>query len=174
MRLRLGAGQGSTVYSPGQFVSAAYAFRYPHKVEMEPVTRGERRMVRDLVKAKKPRPRKRPEPAPPKMVRVVPVEKPEQWEVTISYSGMKRIEDITVRMVARSSGKWTPAQVKKAFWAAHKLGASALREWTLDAVDWRGWMYPTAKASVDEAIENLGGIVNTVGMKALRVARVEA
>lgn len=32
MRFRLAAGERSSKYNPGQFVSAAYAARYPHKV----------------------------------------------------------------------------------------------------------------------------------------------
>jgi hypothetical protein len=32
MRNRLSAGEQSSVYRPGQFVSAAYAARYAHKV----------------------------------------------------------------------------------------------------------------------------------------------
>lgn len=32
MRYRLAAGQDSTKYDAGQFVSASYAARYPHKV----------------------------------------------------------------------------------------------------------------------------------------------
>lgn len=35
MRFRLAAGEESSVYRPGQFVSAEYASRYPHKVAGE-------------------------------------------------------------------------------------------------------------------------------------------
>jgi len=35
MRFRLSAGERSSVYHPGQFVSAEYASRYPHKVDRD-------------------------------------------------------------------------------------------------------------------------------------------
>ena len=35
MRARLASGERSSKYAPGQFVSTAYANRYPHKVSLE-------------------------------------------------------------------------------------------------------------------------------------------
>lgn len=35
MRFHLRSGEQSTKYRPGQFVSASYAARYPHKVRAE-------------------------------------------------------------------------------------------------------------------------------------------
>jgi hypothetical protein len=40
-------------------------------------------------------------------------------------------------------------------------------------MDWRGYIYPSENVSLEEAMDNMAGIVNTVGMKGLRVALVE-
>lgn len=64
MRYRLAGGERSTKYSPGQFVSAEYAERYPDKVKR--------------VKRK----RRHAPPLPPE-----PIDEGDVWELTAYYEG---------------------------------------------------------------------------------------
>lgn len=155
----------------GRRVSAAAVRRWPGKMAAV------RRLVRvrwEVIERRK-RKRKRPPPPPPP-----PPTEREQWEVTVSYrsADKDKVQDITVRMIARVPGPFTVEQVRGAFWVAHKHGPAALREWAVEGIDWRAgardYHYPRPGVSLREALDNAAGIINTVGRDGLRVARVEA
>lgn len=115
----------------------------------------------EIFEPKKPPP---PPPPPPKL---------EEWEVTVFYITAKgKIEDITVRLIGPLGAK--TSQVRRVFWRAHKEGPGSLTGWNIEGIDWRGYIYPSEDVSLEEAMQNMAGIVNTVGMKGLRVALVEA
>lgn len=127
-----------------------------------------------------------------KIVPAAIVETPEreEWEVTfVSPMGKEGYEteagdvvDITFRLTGKPGAKYTDDQVRAALWFAHKHGAHALGDFTLDGMDWRNehkgggekdYPYPNPKVSLQEALDNAGGILNTVGLAGLRVALVE-
>lgn len=108
------------------------------------------------------------EPPPPPVKR-------EEWDVTIFYiTADGKVEDITVRLIAPPGVTATTAEVRAVFWRAHKDGPGTLTKWLVEGMDWRGYAYPGAQVSLEEAMQNMAGIVNTVGLDGLRVARVEA
>lgn len=98
-----------------------------------------------------------------------PPDEPEEWEVSLRYPGEKHVEDITVRMVARSLQAHTRDQVRGAFWRAVQRGPESLNEWDVYVMDWRNYEYPSEQTSLTEAFENARGIFITVGMDGLRV-----
>lgn len=85
--------------------------------------------------------------------------------------------DITVRMRRRDGKKVSPLTAKKALWAAHKIAqrggsiAAHLTEWEVEAVDWRAGRrsYTYTGSDATAALENLGGILETLTMEGLRV-----
>lgn len=78
MRFRLSAGERSSRYEPGQFVSGSYAARYPHKVSpQEPPEFEEERRERLRVK--------RERYAEAAEMELYPEEFGDVWEFTLTY-----------------------------------------------------------------------------------------
>lgn len=90
--------------------------------------------------------------------------------------------DVTIRIQRRDGRKTTEADARRALWAAHEILrkggrlSEALREWRVSAIDWRNtfasgnskeYQYTT---DIEEVLGNLGGVLRTVGIGALRVA----
>lgn len=87
-----------------------------------------------------------------------------------------KTHDITIRMRRKDGHRTTAQQAKAALWAAHKRAQRGeeveLRDWIIEAVDWRkgsGREYSYTGSRAAEAIANMGGILETVGMDGLRV-----
>lgn len=93
-----------------------------------------------------------------------------------------RIIDITIRMRRKDGTPTTREQARKALWAAHKAArrghgvGELLTHWTIEAVDWRNtyasgkfkvYAYTGAKAA--QAIDDMGGLLEEIGMDKLRV-----
>jgi len=123
-----------------------------------------------------------------KKKQIVPVQVPgsreqEEWEVTVSYADASGgIVDISFRLLGKRGARYTNDQVRAGLWFAHKHGAGALADFALEGIDWRNtykrgaeqeYSYPDQKTSVQEVLDNAGGILNTVGLSGLRVALVE-
>lgn len=115
--------------------------------------------------------------------KVVESREKEEWEVTVSYKDASGgIVDITFRLIGKPGAQYRNDQVRAALWHAHKHGATALTDFSLDGLDWRNtyargrqieYTYPDARTGVQEVLDNAGGILNTVGLAGLRVALVE-
>lgn len=121
--------------------------------------------------------------------RVVPVavelgsREQEEWEVTVSYASADgNLVDITFRLMGKPGVHYANDQVRAALWFTHKHGAGAMKDFSLDGLDWRNtyprgrqidYSYPDGKTGVQEVLDNAGGILNTVGLAGLRVALVE-
>lgn len=99
----------------------------------------------------------------------------------------KRIVDITVRLQRKDGRKVAAEEAKAALWAAHKIAqaggnvVTALREWNIHAIDWRNtyasgrdktFHYSARTSDLSEVLGNMGGILETAGLKGLRVALV--
>ncbi len=94
----------------------------------------------------------------------------------------KKSYDITIRMRRKDGKRVTAEEAKRALWAAHKIaqhGGSItreLREWKIEAIVWRtipGKEYTYddhSKSGTQEVLENMGGILETLGLEGLRVA----
>lgn len=91
------------------------------------------------------------------------------------------VQDITIHMRRKDGRKATADQARKAFWAAQEIArrggdiAKEMREWELVAIDWRHtpgkeYRYDQGTPSKpQEVLENLIGIIRTVGMSGLTV-----
>ncbi len=152
--LRVGAV--SKRYRPGQRVPIWYAARWPSKVTR--VRRLER--VRWRITERKIR-----------RVRAVRESTPQVYEVTISYRGSRRTEDVTVRLIPTMPGARSVDDAKAAFWVAHVHGPGVLRGWRVEAIDWRGYRYAGSEA-VEDALRAMRSIIAAVGWRGLRIGRV--
>ena len=110
----------------------------------------------------------------------------EEWEVTVKYTvGTKskhhgETVDITLRLMGQPGQTFTNAQVRAAAWYALKHGPGALKEFTMEGIDWYNtrrsgkeehYQYGTDQQT--EILENARGIFYTVGLGGLRVALIE-
>lgn len=91
-----------------------------------------------------------------------------------------RVVDITIRITRKDGKPATRTDARKALWAAHKIlqrGGSLreLKAWDIHAIDWRNTYASghsktyTYDTDMDEVLGNMGGILESVGMDALRV-----
>lgn len=83
--------------------------------------------------------------------------------------------DISVHVRRKDGKKISEKEARAALWAAHKLVQSgksltALKEWDIKAVNWRvgGRSYRYSGGDVEQALIDMGGILETVGMSAIR------
>lgn len=94
-----------------------------------------------------------------------------------------KITDITIRLRRVDGRRPTEADARAALWAAHKIAqrggdvSRELREWRIDGIDWHN-IYATGKektyqyraTDIDTAIAAMGGILEDIGMKGIRIA----
>lgn len=97
----------------------------------------------------------------------------------------KKTTDFTIRLRRKDGRRATPREAKAALWAAHKIAqrggnvVTALKEWEIHAIDWRNRYrsgrvkeFHYGRDQVTEAIGNMGGILESLGLDGLRVALV--
>lgn len=156
MRYRLRAGERSSKYRSGQYVSATYAARFPHKVQAGYI------------------------PARPRREIPAPAAVPEEWEVTVRYRSSGQVVDMTVRiMVPPEFAPAKPSDIRKAAWRV--VHGHALDKYEFAGVDWRreykgkgrGKSYEGESDNPEDAT-SFKGMFRTVGFDNLRVAYVEA
>lgn len=86
-------------------------------------------------------------------------------------SKKNKLKDFTVRMWRKDKKKVTAKEARAALWAAYKLAKegkdleTALRDWHIEAINWRNsddkvFIYGSERAA--EVLVALGGILNTI------------
>lgn len=82
-----------------------------------------------------------------------------------------KIKDFTVRMWRKDKKKVTAKEARAALWVAYKLAkegkdlGTALREWHIEAIDWRnedGKVFTYGGERAAEILVALGPILNTI------------
>lgn len=86
-------------------------------------------------------------------------------------SKQKKLKDFTVRMWRKDKKKVTAKEARAALWVAYQLAVkgedleTALREWHIEAINWRNdddkiYTYGSDRAA--EILVSLGGILKTI------------
>lgn len=113
---------------------------------------------------------------------VAPIVELGEWEATVKYSDADSGKpiDITIRVLGpvfdpETGFETTNETIRKVVW--RRAHGTRLTVFSVQGIVWQSgrgeYTYPSLRVSLTEAFENMRGILHTIGLRGIRIARVD-